>query len=87
MFEGTGLSPITDPGRDPGRGDPREDVSDGAGSRDLAVWTRSSSFCILPIRPRIWYRDPDFGRPDGRWEVILDMLLRVETEGVDRPLL
>lgn len=47
--EGTGLSPITDPDR----GDPSEEVSEGAGSRDFADCTRSSSFCILPIRPRI----------------------------------
>lgn len=34
----------------------------GAGSFDLAEYTRSSSFCILPISPRIWYREPDLGR-------------------------
>lgn len=52
MLEATGLSPTTDPARE--WGDPRDEVSEGAGSRDLADCTRSSSFCILPIRPRIW---------------------------------
>lgn len=36
-------------------------LSAGAGSRDRADWTLSSSFCILPMRPRIWYNDPDRG--------------------------
>lgn len=36
------------------RGDARGGVSTGAGSRDRADCTRSSSFCIFPIRPRIW---------------------------------
>lgn len=83
--DGTGLSLTTDPER----GEPREDVSDGAGSRDLADCTRSSSFCILPIRPRIWNKDPDFGSPGARDVVALVMLLRddADIEGVERPLL
>lgn len=35
----------------------------GAGSLERAECTRSSSFCILPIKPRIWYREPDLGSP------------------------
>jgi len=42
------------------RGDPRG-VLVGAGSFERTVWTRSSSFCIFPIRPRIWYREPERG--------------------------
>ena len=82
--ETIGVSLITDPER----GDPREEVSDGAGSRDLADWTRSSSFCILPIRPRIWKSDPDLGSPGGREVFTLVKLLRdeIDIEGVDRPL-
>lgn len=83
--EGTiGVSLITDPER----GDPREEVSDGAGSRDLADWTRSSSFCILPIRPRIWNSEPDLGSPGGREVLILVKLLRdeIDMEGVGRLL-
>ena len=36
------------------RGEAFGGVSVGAGSLDLAVWTRSSSFCILPRRLRRW---------------------------------
>lgn len=76
IVDGTGLSPITEPWRE--RGDPREDVSEGAGRRDRADWTRSSSFCILPISPRIWNSEPDLGRAEGREVVDLDRLLREE---------
>lgn len=62
IVDATGLSPITDPDRE----DAREGDSDGGGSLDLAECTRSSSFCILPIRPRIWQSDPDFGNPEFR---------------------
>jgi hypothetical protein len=83
--EATGLSLTTDPER----GEPREDVSDGAGSLDLADWTRSSSFCILPIRPRIWNSEPDLGSPGGREVFVLVKLLRdeIDIDGVERPLL
>lgn len=36
------------------RGDAPFGVSTGAGSLDRAECTLSSSFCILPMRPRIW---------------------------------
>jgi hypothetical protein len=78
--DGTGLSPTTDPER----GEPRDEVSEGAGSSDLADCTRSSSFCIFPIKPRIWYKDPDLGNPDVRGAFILVMLVREATEGVER---
>jgi hypothetical protein len=35
------------------------DGNDGAGSFERAVCTRSSSFCILPMSPRIWCSDRD----------------------------
>jgi hypothetical protein len=38
----------------PFRGLARGGVFVGAGSLDRAEYTRSSSFCILPISPRIW---------------------------------
>lgn len=59
IVRGLWWSPIADPDRD----DARDPPSDGGGSFDLADWTRSSSFCILPISPRIWYSEPDFGIP------------------------
>jgi hypothetical protein len=46
----------------PLRGLARGGVLVGAGSFDRAEYTRSSSFCILPISPRIWYKEPDLGR-------------------------
>lgn len=33
------------------------------GSFERTEWTLSSIFCILPIRPLIWYNEPDLGRP------------------------
>jgi len=67
----------------------------GAGSFDLAEYTRSSSFCILPISPRIWYNDPDLGRPPTEFAPTLGLgplsddggagaVVRIE--GVARPL-
>ncbi len=41
------------------RGEARGGVVVGAGSLDLAELTRCSSFCIFPIRPRIWWSEPD----------------------------
>ena len=43
------------------RGDPRGGVLVGAGSFERTVCTRSSSFCIFPISPRIWYKEPERG--------------------------
>jgi len=43
------------------RGDARGGVLVGAGSFERTVWTRSSSFCIFPISPRIWYKEPERG--------------------------
>lgn len=63
----------------PLRGDARGGVTLGAGSFDRAVCTLCSRFCILPISPRIWYSDPDFGRP-GPWE-LLAWVLRVVLRG------
>jgi hypothetical protein len=45
------------------RGEARGGVVVGAGSLDLAELTRCSSFCIFPIRPRIWWSEPDAVRP------------------------
>lgn len=59
MVEGTGLPPFTE--IDPEREEVREGESEGGGSLDFADWTLSSSFCILPMRPRIWYNEPDLG--------------------------
>jgi hypothetical protein len=67
----------------------------GAGSFDLAEYTRSSSFCILPISPRIWYNEPDLGRPPTEFPPTLGLgplseddgsgaVVRIE--GVARPL-
>lgn len=53
MVDPIGLLPRIDPARDPARDEPRDGESDGGGSFDLADCTRSSSFCILPMRPRI----------------------------------
>ena len=40
----------------------------GAGSFERAEFTRCSSFCIFPIRPRIWWREDEGGRPGvGGW--------------------
>jgi hypothetical protein len=64
----------------------------GAGSLDRAEYTRSSSFCILPISPRIWYREPDLGKPPaGALLPILGRPVRgggavVLIDGVARPL-
>jgi hypothetical protein len=64
----------------------------GAGSLDRAEYTRSSSFCILPISPRIWYREPDLGKPPaGAFAPRLGLAARgagavVLIEGVARPL-
>lgn len=57
------------------RGLARGGVDVGAGSLERAECTRSSSFCILPISPRIWYRDPDLGRPAA--DALFPMLGRV----------
>ena len=62
----------------------------GAGSLDLAYWTLCSSFCILPIRPRIWCREVELGkvvdslprvvlRPAG----VIKLLLRVVEGSLD----
>lgn len=73
IVDATGLSPIVDPARE----DARDGDSDGGGSFDLAECTRSSNFCIFPIRPRIWHSDPDFGSPGGRPPLVLAPLLRL----------
>lgn len=62
--DGIEVSPSADPARE--RGDTRGGVCVGAGSLDLADWTRSSSLCILPMSPRICCNEPEFGRPGGR---------------------
>ena len=38
---------------EPGLGEARGGVEIGAGNLDRAEWTLCSSFCILPISPRI----------------------------------
>lgn len=60
IVEATGLPPFTE--IDPEREEVRDGESDGGGSLDLADWTLSSSCCILPMRPRIWNKEPDLGR-------------------------
>lgn len=47
------------------RGDARGGVFGGAGNFDLAECTLSSSFCIFPISPLIWYSEPARGTPSG----------------------
>lgn len=66
---------------EPGRGEARGGLEVGAGSLDRAECTRCSSFCILPIRPRIWVREVELGNVDG--SARLSVALR-ET-GVTRP--
>ena len=76
----------------PLRGLARGGVCVGAGSLDRAECTRSSSFCILPISPRIWYKEPDLGKPPAAVvPPILGRAMREEgavvlIEGVVRPL-
>lgn len=53
--------PSLNPG--PVRGDPRG--VPGAGSFDRAECTRSSIFCILPMRPLIWYKESERGSFSG----------------------
>ena len=74
---------------EPDRGDARGGVVVGAGSFERADWTRASSFCILPISPRIWYREPDRGV-----SVVVHVMLGLDDlegsgvrsmDGVDRP--
>lgn len=38
------------------------DALPGGGNFDRTECTRSSIFCILPIRPLIWYSEPDLAR-------------------------
>ena len=47
-------APIPSALRRPSRGLARSGVAVGAGSLDRAECTRCSSFCMLPMRPRIW---------------------------------
>lgn len=73
------------------RGLARGGVCVGAGSLDRTLCTRSSSFCMLPIRLRIWYRDPDLGRPPVGFPPTLGLAplyagAVVRIEGVARPL-
>ena len=47
----------------------------GGGSFERTDCTLSSIFCILPIKPLIWYNEPDLGTPSeptlGRdWRVV-----------------
>lgn len=73
------------------RGLARGGVFVGAGSLDLTLCTRSSSFCMLPIRFRIWYREPDLGKLAAGFPPTLGLVLLcagaiVRIEGVARPL-
>jgi len=43
------------------RGELRGEFLDEGGSFDRTECTLSSIFCILPIRPLIWYNEPDLG--------------------------
>ena len=72
MYDGVVVSPSRTPLRrfrrtvtvdatDPDRGDACDGDSMGAGSLDLADCTRCSSFCILPMSPRIWFSDSVLG--------------------------
>jgi hypothetical protein len=89
--EVTGLSPTTEFARD----EARDAVSEGGGSLDFADWTLSSRLFILPIRPRIWYNDPDLGIPEGRLATLLVFVVlfclgrlgREVTDEVERPVL
>lgn len=73
------------------RGLARGGVCVGAGSLDLTLCTRSSSFCMLPIRFRIWYSEPDLGRtlpafPPTLGRALLCAGTVVRIDGVARPL-
>ena len=64
-------------------GEARGGVEVGAGSFDRAELTRCSSFCILPISPRIWCKEPDAGRPPPAWELAGRLMVeRRDTYGV-----
>lgn len=92
------LRNVTDAGTwpssaDPARGDALGLLADAGGNFDLTDCTRSSIFCMRPIRPLIWYSEPDLGRASEsdwrglggggpmRWlPLVVDMLADV-TEG------
>ena len=73
---------------EPLRGEARGGVEAGAGSFDFAECTRSSSFCIFPIRPRIWDSEPEddmlgvFCKCSSRFKVV-----RRATDDMGRSLL
>ncbi len=69
------------------RGEARGGVLVGAGSLDLAELTRSSSFCILPIRPRIWWREPEEGSVES-WLMLSERerVVRRGITGLERPV-
>lgn len=76
------------PRAEPPRGEACGGVEVGAGSFDRAELTRCSSFCIFPIRPRIWCREPEDETPwllcGYSWRFNVDRRL---TDGVGRSLL
>lgn len=76
------------PRAEPPRGEACGGVEVGAGSFDRAELTRCSSFCIFPIRPRIWCSEPEEETPGVlcrySWRPSVDRRL---TDGVWRSLL
>ena len=66
----------------------------GAGSFDLADWTRCSSRCICAVRLRIWVSEVEFGNPRVAGALVLvcritegvAFLVRVELGGAVGPL-
>jgi hypothetical protein len=79
---------------EPFRGDARGGVLTGAGSFDLADWTRCSSFCICAVRVLMCVRDCEFGMPRvaGAFDLAFLMtdgvafLVRDELSGAVGPL-
>jgi hypothetical protein len=70
------------------RGEARGGVEVGAGSLDRAELTRCSSFCIFPMRPRIWWSEPEAAVPGGSWGCSwCVVVVRRGIEGVERILL
>lgn len=53
------------PSAEPLRGDARGGVEVGAGNFERADLSRCSRFVIFVLKPRIWWRDPEWGRPDA----------------------
>jgi hypothetical protein len=74
------------PRAEPLLGDAFGGVLTGAGSLDMLVWTRSSSFFILPCKLRNCIIEPECGSPEPRCDTAggLDMLCLNTDDGAPR---